>query len=332
MGGNASVAIVGLNMGGPAQLDGVRPFLRALFADQRLVRLPAALRPLQGALAWLVAALRGGKVRAAYAAIGGSSPLLATTEAQLRGVAALLAAAGQPAESFALMRYTAPRADEVVCALANRRPQVIVVLSLYPQFSEATTGSSLADFERALATSRVLAGVPRVIIDRFGTLPGYTRATAAMVLRELEDWADEDQYVLFSAHGLPESYVRRGDPYEREVRASFALMRAGLPQGWRVELTFQSRVGPARWLGPATVDRIRELGREGVRKLAIVPLAFVSDHIETLFELDVDAVERAHAAGITDVRRVSALNTEPMFLKALAELVRERLAGRECAA
>ncbi len=332
MGLRAPVAIVGLNMGGPAQLAGVRPFLRALFADQRLVRLPAALRPLQGALAWLVAALRGGKVRAAYAHIGGSSPLLATTEAQLRGVAGLLAAGGQPAESFALMRYTAPHADEVVRALAKHRPQVIVVLSLYPQFSEATTGSSLADFEQALAAQGQLAGTPRVTIDRFGTLSGYVHATTMLVRRELEDWADEDQHVLFSAHGLPESYVQQGDPYEREVRESFALMRAELPQSWRVELTFQSRVGPARWLGPATVDRIRELGREGVRKLAIVPLAFVSDHIETLFELDVDAVERAHAVGITEVRRVSALNTEPVFLSALAGLVRERLAERERAA
>lgn len=327
-----AVAIVGLNMGGPASLAGVRPFLRELFADRRLVRLPAALRTVQGALAWLVATLRGGKVRAAYARIGGASPLLATTEAQLRGIAGLLAAAGEPAESFALMRYTAPRAAEVVRALAGLRPRAIVVLSLYPQFSEATTGSSLEDFEKALAAEGRLAGIPLVVIDRFGTLPGYAHATATLVLREIEDWADDEQCVLFSAHGLPESYVRSGDPYEKEVRASFALIRSELPERWRVELAFQSRVGPARWLGPATVDRIKDLGREGVRKLAIVPLAFVSDHIETLFELDVDAVERARIAGITDVRRVSALNTEPMFLSALAELVRERLAGRERAA
>jgi ferrochelatase len=329
---DSPVAIVGLNMGGPANLGEVRPFLRALFADRRLVQLPMWLRPLQGVLAMLVASLRAGKMRNAYAQIGGGSPLLATTEAQVRGVAALIAAAGQPAQAFASMRYTAPRAEATARALAALKPRVIVLLSLYPQYSEATTGSSLEDIKRAMACEPRLAHVPLVIVDRFGTLPGYVHASAALVRRELEDWADEDQRVLFSAHGVPESYIRRGDPYEREVRASFELMRAELPESWRVELTFQSRVGPARWLGPATLDRLRALGAAGEKKVAIVPLAFVSDHIETLFELDIDAVEQARAAGVSEIRRVSALNTEPIFLRALAELVRERVAVLEPAA
>ncbi len=321
------VAVVGLNMGGPLDLDGVRPFLRALFADRKLVRLPWLLRPVQGLLARWVAWRRSPRVRGMYSHIGGRSPLLETSRDQVAAVCAQLAAAGLPSRPFVAMRYASVRAAEMARAVAQARPAQIVLLSLYPQYSPATGGSSIDDARAALVAEASLRDTPLVVIERFGNLAGYVRATAQMVLEAAEGLDMNAAQVLFSAHGMPESYGRSGDPYERELRETFAAVRALLPAAWHVSLAFQSRVGPARWLGPATIDRVRELGRAGTQRLVLVPLAFVSDHVETLYELDVEVAHAARAAGISEVRRVAALNTHPVFVAALAELVREKCAA-----
>jgi ferrochelatase len=320
-----SWAVIVLNMGGPDSLDAVEPFLTNLLADPELVRLPFPLRLFQARFARFAARRRAGHAREGYERMGGGSPLVGHTARQARAIARALAARGVPAEPFVAMRYWHPFAREVAAQVRALDPEGIALVSLYPQFSHATSGSSLGDMRRALEEAG-LGGLRTVVIDRFPLLDGYVEATAASVARSLDAAGTPVPHVLFSAHGLPRKYVARGDPYLAEIEATYRAVRERIDPTVTSSLAFQSRVGPGEWLRPYTADEMSALAGRGVRRLVMVPLGFVSDHIETLFEMDEEYAHLARSLGM-EFRRAPALNDDPVFTDALASCVHARLNG-----
>ncbi|MCU0725900.1 MAG: ferrochelatase [Planctomycetes bacterium] len=313
------LGVILMNLGGPGKQGEIRPFLASLFSDREIIRLPGG-PVFQPALAQLIAGLRLSKVRRNYRQIGGGSPLLDLTRRQAEGLAAELGRRGFPARVAVAMRYSRPRADDALLALARGGFDRLVAVSLYPQYSRATTGSSVADLLRAMGRTGITGKL--ALVERYPEHPGYLDALALKVREGLRP----ESVVLFSAHGLPEKLVRAGDPYVGEIERTVAGVRARLPAGTPWRLGYQSRVGPVKWVGPDTEEVIRDLGREGARDVLAVPVAFVSDHIETLQEIDILYAGVARAAGIPSFRRSGSLNDSPAFLEALADLVLEAVA------
>jgi len=309
-----------LNLGGPGSQDEIRPFLVRLFKDREIIRLPggALLQPL---LARLIARLRLKAVKRNYARIGGGSPILPLTRKQAAGLESRLAVRGHDVKVAIAMRYTRPSADEALSELEAAGVERLLAVTLYPHYSKATTGSSLNDLRRAM--ERRGTTLPLSIVDRYGTDEGYVASLVDRVRAGLETWPEErrgDVTVLFSAHSLPKNLIDEGDPYLDETVATTEAVRAALPdaQPWR--LSFQSRSGPVEWVGPGTDAVIDELAEAGVTEVLVVPVSFVSDHVETLYEVDLLYGERAKAAGISGYRRTESLNDSPVFLDALADL------------
>ncbi len=310
-----TTGVVLLNMGGPQSTAAVRPFLEQLFSDPAILPLPRAVRL---PLARWIARMRASRVVPRYERIGGRSPLVEITRAQARALEQELSGGGGKWHVEPAMRYTPPRAAEALARLRERGAERLVVLPLYPQYSEATTGSSLLDLDRAL-TRAGMEALPRAVVRSWHDHPGYADALAESVRETLADLSDP--VVLFSAHSLPERAVRRGDPYPDHVRATVEAVRERLPRvRWR--LAFQSRAGPVRWIGPGVEQTLGALAREGCGAVVVVPVSFVSDHIETLYEIDVEYRALAERLGIGVFRRVPALNTRPSFIRALADIVR----------
>lgn len=306
-------AVILMNLGGPDSPQAVRPFLYNLFSDPAIIGLPTALRL---PLASVIAARRNRTAQQIYAHLGGSSPLLANTRAQ---AAALAAALGDGSRCFVAMRYWHPLTAAAVAAVKAWPPDEIVLLPLYPQFSSTTTGSSLAAW-RSEAVRQGLSAATR-IIGSYPTAPGFVAALAASLAQRLDADAGPLR-VLFSAHGLPLKIVRAGDPYAQEVEQTAAAVAAALgrPQlDWRV--CYQSRVGPLPWLGPSIDEELRHAGRDRVG-VVVAPISFVSEHSETLVELDRDYRRLAEQYGVPAYRRAPAVGTDPRFITALAELVR----------
>jgi ferrochelatase len=308
-------AVVLFNLGGPDSLEAVQPFLFNLFRDRAIIALP---NPLRWLVARLIAARRAPTARQIYARLGNTSPLLANTVAQAE---ALEAALGPDHRVFVAMRYWHPFAAETVAAVKAWRPDEVALLPLYPQFSSTTTGSSLTDWRRAAAAAGLAAPVRALCC--YPQDEGLVRTVAQAVAGALEAWpAGEKVRVLFSAHGLPKKIVARGDPYAWQVERTVAavLNRLGRPALDAV-LCFQSRVGPLEWLGPSTDAEVRRAGRDGVG-LVVVPIAFVSEHSETLVELDIEYRHLAETAGVRRYVRVATVGAAPPFIAGLAALVR----------
>ena len=315
----ARTAVVLLNLGAPDGPPAVRPFLFNLFNDPAIIGLPAVLR---WPLARFIVARRAKLAAEIYRGLGGGSPLLANTEAQAR---ALDAALGGEAEYrvFIAMRYWHPLSAEAAREVAAWRPARVVLVPLYPQFSTTTTGSSLAAWRRAAMVAGIDA--PTASLCCYPAAAGVIGAHARLVRREL-DKADGAR-ILFSAHGLPERVVARGDPYRWQIeRTAAAIAAAARLDDWVV--CYQSRVGPLEWIGPSTEDEIHRAGRDGV-PVVVVPIAFVSEHSETLYELDVLYRGVAKGAGVPGYYRVPALGADAEFIAALAALVRGAVAAEE---
>ena len=314
------VAVVLFNLGGPDSLDAVGPFLLNLFRDPAIIRAPAPLRHL---IARFIARRRGGQARDIYREIGGRSPLLPETEAQAAALALALGDLGEVAVTVA-MRYWHPMSEAAAREVAAFRPERIVLLPLYPQFSTTTTASSLGAWRKAAARAGIAA--PTHAACCYPRADGLIAAHAALIEPLLADAAAAGTpRVLFSAHGLPRSVVARGDPYQWQVEETARAIVARLSLDgldWRV--CYQSKVGPMAWLGPSTEDELDRAGRERV-PVVVVPIAFVSEHSETLVELDITYRDRARAAGVPAYHRVPALGTQPAFIAALAQLVRAAL-------
>ena len=308
------VAIILFNLGGPDSLESVQPFLRNLFGDPAILRLPSLLR---GPLASLLARHRAPKARAIYAKIGGSSPILGQTEAQAR---ALEEALGREHEwrGYVCMRYWHPMTASVVRSVERFAPDRIVLLPLYPQFSTTTTASSFQAWNDA-ATFKV----PTKSIESYPTEPGFIDASVELVKQGLVEAGAGLKRVLFSAHGLPERIVKAGDPYQAQVeRTARAIAQRIDGVDWSV--CYQSRVGPLKWIGPSTDAEIARAGADKVR-VVLYPLSFVSEHSETLVELDIDYRHLAKEAGVPVYVRVPTVGTHPLFIGGLARLVRDAL-------
>lgn len=323
------VGVLLLNLGGPDTLDDVKPFLYNLFADPDIIRLPTPFQFAQPAIARLVSTLRTPKAREGYQAIGGGSPLRRITEEQAVALERALLLKGLPSHVYVAMRYWKPFTEEAVEQLKRDGITQLVVLPLYPQFSVSTSGSSLRLLEALLKQDASLRQVRHVVIPSWYQRSGYVRAMADLIVEELGKFRDQQGVeVFFSAHGVPQSYVDDGDPYKEEMEHCVQLImqelqRRGVPN--RHTLAYQSRVGPVEWLKPYTDDTIRELGRQGVRSMLAVPVSFVSEHIETLEEIDVEYRELAEESGIQHWGRVPALNTNATFIDDLADAVLEAL-------
>lgn len=326
----APLGLLALNLGGPRTLDDVRPFLQRLFADREIIRLPGGARG-QRWISALIVRARLPAVRRNYASIGGGSPIHRHTAAQVEGVARRLAdRLGRPCQPYIAFRYAAPSSDDALRAMAADGVEDVVALTLYPHYSTATTGSSLRELARAV-DRQGFAGRFRIrTVDRWYDDGGYLDVLARRVRLALGAWPRtrrRDMVLLFSAHSLPMSFVEDGDPYPMHVAATIqgVLRRLGDDAPPTCVLGYQSQTGPVRWLEPRTEHLLRRLGRDGVRDVLVVPISFVSDHIETLYEVDQLFAHAALAAGITTFRRMPSLNDDPEFLDALADMVQRAL-------
>jgi protoporphyrin/coproporphyrin ferrochelatase len=313
----AGRAVVLMNLGGPDSPASIRPFLYNLFSDPAIIRLPSMLRV---PLAWLIAARRAGTARAIYAQLGGASPLLANTEAQAEALAQEL---GSDYRCVIAMRYWHPMTQAAVAEVKQWRPDEIVLLPLYPQFSTTTTASSFRAWERE-ARRQGLAATTRAIRS-YPVAPGFIAGLAGLIAPVLEAAARSGHPVrlLFSAHGLPLRIVEAGDPYPQEVASTAAAIVQSLARpGLDARVCYQSRVGPLAWLGPSVESELHQAGRDRVA-VVVAPISFVSEHSETLVELDREYRDVAEAAGVPSYHRAPTVGTDRRFIEALAELVRD---------
>ena len=307
-------AILLLQMGGPDSLAAIEPFLFNLFSDRDIIRIgPAFLQPM---VARFIARRRSKKVTAYYKKIGGKSPIRELTEQQ---ATALETALGPEYRCFVAMRYSKPDTAEALAAIAREGITRIIALSLYPHYSRATVGSSINELERELKKSAAPFNISS--IRQFYNHPAYIAALVEKIEQGLAGFPERSSVQLvFSAHGLPQSFIDSGDPYLEHIQATVRLAMEHFG-GISHHLAFQSRAGPVKWLEPSTEAKIAELAAAGCKQLLMVPLSFVSDHIETLYEIDIQYRDEATALGIVDFRRTEALNSSPAFISCLAQLV-----------
>lgn len=321
------LAVVLFNLGGPDRLEAVEPFLTNLFSDPAIIGLP---RPFRGLLARVIARRRGSIAREIYAQLGGGSPLLRLTQDQAEALEAALAGRGITARVFIAMRYWHPMSAETATRVAAYAPDEVVLLPLYPQYSMTTTGSSLRAWREA-AGAAGLSGSVRAICcypcDRgfIAAVGELVRAAAAPARQR-----GETMRILFSAHGLPKRVIASGDPYQWQVEATVAAVVAELGElACDHTICYQSRVGPLEWIGPSIEAELARAAGDGVSRVVVVPIAFVSEHSETLVELDIEYRKVATELGIKNYTRVPAVGTAPAFIAGLADLVVEASAGPE---
>lgn len=317
-------AIVLFNLGGPDEPEAIKPFRVNLFSDPAIIRAPIFIR------FWLARLIAASSSKAAvenYERMGGRSPLLDLTTQQAAALEVELGDIG--AKCFIAMRYWHPFAAETVKQVKAYAPDRILLLPLYPQFSTTTTGSSLRDWHEQAAKGGLVA--PTTSLCCFYDDPDYAGAIAALVDEEIVKARaalapGAKLRLLFSAHGLPESIVKAGDPYQAEVEASVAAVMARLADS-QVEhqVCYQSRATPQKWISPSTIEAIEQAGKDQIA-VVLVPIAFVSDHIETLVELDIENAELAHEKHVPGYFRAKVPNSDPAFIAALAGLARRAVA------
>ena len=324
------IGVLLLNLGGPDKLEDVGPFLYNLFSDPEIIRLPVPW--LQKPLAWFISTRRTQTSQENYKQIGGGSPLKKITEAQAEALQAKLHDEGQDVSVYIGMRYWYPFTEEAVAKIKRDGIDKLVILPLYPQFSISTSGSSFRLLEQLWQEDKDLQRLDYTVIPSWFNHPDYLKSMADLIEQELQRFPEPDKaHIFFSAHGVPLSYVEEaGDPYQKEIEQCTKLIMRTLNKPNQYTLAYQSRVGPVEWLRPYTEDALEELGEKGVKDLLVVPISFVSEHIETLQEIDIEYREVAEDAGITNFQRVPALNTHPMFVDALADLVTKSLDTPPC--
>jgi len=307
------IAVVLLNLGGPDSLKAVRPFLFNLFADPAIISAPA---PIRYPLAALIAVTRGKMARANYARMGGASPLGPGTNAQAEVLQAILSdRMTDEVKVFVAMRYWRPTSEETALAVAAFVPDEVVLLPLYPQFSTTTTASSVKAWAKAYRGPGRIRSVCCYPLEA-----GLVEAHATAIEGAWERAGKPSGVrLLFSAHGLPEQVVEGGDPYQAQVEALAEAVAARLGERWDWKVCYQSRVGPLKWLGPTTPDCIAEAAAEGLGVI-ITPIAFVSEHVETLVELDHDYAKVAESVNIDHYIRVPALGVQQDFMEGLADV------------
>ncbi|MCA1580012.1 MAG: ferrochelatase [Acidobacteria bacterium] len=316
-----SRAVLFLQLGGPETLDDVPGFLYRLFSDPDVIRVRPAL--LRKAIAASIAFGRKKASRELYRSIGGGSPIRRLTDQQAAGVERRLAARGRPVPVRTAMTCSAPLVEDVVRELSRSGVDRFLAVPLYPQYSLTTTKGALARSREAV--ERFTGGATLFEMCSWPTHPLFVQAHADLIAAEIAKFPDprpEAVHLLFSAHSIPKKLVtREGDPYQREVEASVDAIALRLGGRSPRTLAYQSKLGPVEWLGPQTLDVLRELGSAGTAQVLVIPIAFVTDHVETLYEVDQLFGDAALAAGIAHFRRTPGLNDDPTFLAALEDIV-----------
>ena len=314
------VGIVLFQLGGPDTLEAIEPFLYNLFCDPDIIDFPFA-RIGRKPLAKLISTTRSRKVQHHYATIGGGSPIRPNTERQARALERELRSQGVDAHCFVAMRYWHPFTREAIAQLKAAHCDEVVLLPLYPQYSSTTTGSSLNEWNRNFD-----GDVPVYCVEHFYRNPMYLDSLAEKVNQALSRFPRPDvPEIVFSAHSVPVSVIEKGDPYQRQIEETVdLLMQRG---GWRnpQRLCYQSKVGASKWLQPSLHHTLKRLSAEKVREVCVVPIAFVSDHVETLGEIDHEARHEAQELGITQFEMSAGLNDSEKFIQALAQMVQEAL-------
>lgn len=314
------IGVILLNLGGPDSIDAVRPFLYNLFSDRDIIRLGPSF--LQKPIAALIIGMKLRKTLAAYNLIGGKSPLFDITSAQAKALEENLNVTAAPDQAkfrvYVGMRYWHPFTEESLGQMHAEGISKIIALSLYPHYSVATTGSSIKHFKNAAAKY----SFEYSCITSWFNHPLYIDALVAQIETGLKSF-DTKPAVLFSAHSLPQKFVTSGDPYVNEIRGTIDTLTKRLDLQW--SLSYQSKTGPVKWLEPSTGQMLYELAGKGIKDLLVVPISFVSDHIETLYEIDILYKSLAKNLGIT-LRRTESLNTSPKFIEALADIVLKKVA------
>jgi ferrochelatase len=314
------VGVVLFQLGGPDTLAAIEPFLYNLFCDPDIIDFPFA-RIGRKALAKLISTTRARKVQHHYATIGGGSPIRRFTERQALALEAELTSRGLDARCFVAMRYWHPFTSEAIAELQAAQCDAVVLLPLYPQYSSTTTGSSLNEWRRLFR-----GNIPVRNVGPFYQDPKYLDAVIEKIEEALARFPDPGRAeIVFSAHSVPMSVIAKGDPYQRHIEETLRLLmeRGGWPN--RHRLCYQSKVGASKWLQPSLHRTLHDLANEKAREVCIVPVAFVSDHVETLGEIDHEAREEARRLGFTRFEMSAGLNDSPKFISALGELVVEAL-------
>jgi len=313
------LGVVLFQLGGPDTLEAIEPFLYNLFCDPDIIDFPFA-RLGRKPLAKLISSTRAHKVRHHYSMIGGGSPIRRNTERQAQALEAEFEARGFNARCFVAMRYWHPFTVEAVAALERAHCDEIVLLPLYPQYSTTTTGSSLNEWNRRFRQNCA----PVYVVTEFYRHPGYLDALVETIDRTLDRFEIRSRpELIFSAHSVPMAVVERGDPYQKQIEETVALVmeRGGWPNHHR--LCYQSKVGASRWLQPTLRGTLRQVAEERIDEVCVVPISFVSDHVETLGEIDHEARKLAAELGIRRFEMTPGLNDSPSFIRALADMVLE---------
>jgi ferrochelatase len=329
----SGVGVVLFQLGGPDSLEAVEPFLYNLFCDPDIIDFPFA-RLAREPLARLVSSRRAKRVQKHYAQIGGRSPIRELTELQARRLESELRDSLE-ARVFVAMRYWHPLTEEAVHQVLNHQVRTLVLLPLYPQYSVVTTGSSFNEWMSKFPPDRP---VDIRIVRDYHAHPLYIEAIVERINEGLKPFwktngpalrLPSDVHLLFSAHGVPESIIRSGDPYQAQIEATVRLVRERGAWPNPHSLCYQSRSGPGRWLGPSLHEALQTLAANQRERVLVVPISFVSDHLETLHELNIEARELAQHLCIQRFHVTQGLNDSPTFIRALADLVLHALAGKD---
>lgn len=335
---NKTIGVILLNLGGPDSIQAVKPFLYNLFSDRQIIRLGPSF--MQQPLACLISTTRSKKTEQYYKLIGGKSPILEITTAQAKALEELLNRRGDKNREFSAsmsfrvyagMRYWHPFIEDAVLQMQKDGIKKVIALSLYPQYSIATSGSSFSKFNEAASHFQI----ETACVESWYNNPYYIDALVDVIRKGLDSFfpsslvgnsSFNDVHVLFSAHSLPQKIIARGDPYVDQTMGTIQEITKRLNIKWH--LGYQSKSGPVKWLTPSTEDKIQELAKEGVKNILMVPISFVSDHIETLYEIDILYKNLAGALGI-QMKRTESLNTHPIFIEALKDIVLKSLNDQE---
>lgn len=307
--------IILLNMGGPEKLEDVQPFLNNLFSDRDIIRLGPAF--LQKFIARYIARKRAPKSRNIYSKIGGGSPLKKITYEQAAALGKdLKETTDEDYFITVAMRYWPPFADQAVAELLEQGVEQITALTLYPHYSRATTGSSISELKKSIA--RLAPSTPIRYIKEWPDQPFYIQALAENIISGLKNFAAQPVEVVYSAHSLPTSFIEEGDPYVDHLMRTIEAIEAITNHKGRI--CYQSRSGPVEWLSPSTPEMIKSLAAEGCKNILMVPISFVSDHVETLYEIDILYRQQAQHLGM-NLKSSASMNVNPLFIKGLSQLI-----------
>jgi ferrochelatase len=317
------VGIVLFQLGGPDSPEAIEPFLYNLFCDPDIIDFPFA-RIGRKALAKLISTTRARKVQHHYATIGGCSPIRRNTERQAQALELELNRLGVDARCFVAMRYWHPFTSEAILSVRQADCDEVVLLPLYPQYSSTTTGSSINEWRR------LFHGNVRVdYVQTFYRNTMYLDSVVEKIEEALHRFPSRERpEIVFSAHSVPVSVIQKGDPYQRQIETTVQLLMERGRWSNRHRLCYQSKVGASKWLQPSLHQTLNTLAAERVREVCIVPVAFVSDHVETLAEIDHEAREQARRLGFTQFEMSAGLNDSPKFISALGQIVLRAMAGK----